>query len=147
MKSTLDEITIEPNDAFEMLKDITRDHINNLPKFIVKKLYKKEFIEGVREDCGKSLDQIANQNDVTIYHLIKKVFPTVKYTDEIPELSKYIFLVWNSANNPCPECGCELDFEFDGGWENTKCSNFDCDFATTTEPDHDNEPGGHSFNQ
>lgn len=62
-------------------------------------------------------------------------------------------LYFKHVNDECPQCGHELEVEYDSGhangksyeWENKTCSNSNCDYGDTGEPDWDCMPGGHDY--
>lgn len=62
-------------------------------------------------------------------------------------------LFFKHINDECPLCGHEINVEHDSGhangksyeWENKDCSNGNCDYGETGEPDWDIMPGGHDY--
>lgn len=136
------EITIKPNDAFQVLQAITRDRITKVDEHIVRHLSNHENIELDSDDYGRSIqDVITERSTKTVNQVLKYMFMSVDNRSEIKELLNHLIFVNAKADHPCPECGCELEFETDGfgnvEWVETACSNSNCEYQDTNEPDWD----------
>jgi hypothetical protein len=135
------DVIIKKNDAFRVLQTITTGVISDLEKYLFFKLKDERMMFADVEDCGKTLDEVRADNGVSMDYFLTEFFGRVSLTDEIPELIKHIEFVASGSDNPCPVCGCELnqetDAEFGVEYMDTDCSNTNCSYSNTTNPDWD----------
>lgn len=143
-------IIIKKNDAFRVLQAITRGFITDVESHIINTLKSERMMSGDPEDCGQTIDDIRQANGTPMDYFLNVFFGRVPMKNEIPELIKHIEFVMDGSDNPCPECGCELnqetDAEFGVEYIDTDCSNPGCDYTNTTAPDWDMMPSGHDSN-
>lgn len=141
------EVIIKNNDAFHVLSVSTSISPKQLQNKIIWGLQNEGIIACDDEDCGKTVQELADLNNYTIHEIIEILFPEQIENQEVPELLKSIY-IWG-IDGGCPDCGCELNVEEDSGdghtWENKECSNNECEYATSGEPDWDVLPGGKDY--
>lgn len=116
-----------------------------LESWIIEQLEKAEIIQE-REDCGKTISELCKQAQTSPLEVAMKTFKSFGAA-EVYTFSN--LTIMSDEENPCPECGCKLEVEHDGAdgyeWEEHACSNSDCDYKNTTEPDWDLMPGGADY--
>ena len=142
------KISILKNDAFVVLSKSTGIGFDNLEKTIIDSLIEEHMMSGDANDCGVSVEQIRVQNNYDISDIIEVIFGENE-NKEIPELLKEIYIWGDGSEHPCPLCGCECEGTEDGAhgsvWMDWECSNGECDFTDSGEPDWDVLPGGYAF--
>jgi hypothetical protein len=140
------ETTIRKNESFSVLATATGKNHQELENAIVETLVENQLILESYEDYGKTIQEIMDENQEEIDDFIKFAFPEKEVNSEIAELLKGIYIWGNGSENPCPECGCEMEVENDGigtvQWVDFKCENPNCNYAESGEPDWDTMPGG-----
>lgn len=148
-KQIIVKITILKNDAFALMTTATGYSENTLEEIIIKRMVDEGLMAGGIEDCGFSVQHIGFENKYDIFDLMNVLFPEGVKNTEIMELLDSIIFWGDGSEHPCPQCGCECDGEEDGAdghvWTDWKCTNGECDFADSGEPDWDVLPGGHAF--
>ena len=144
------EISIQKNDAFRLMSSASGYPENILEEIIIKRLIDEGMMTGDTIDCGLSIQQIAVENKYNALEIVKVLFPEGTKNMEVIELMDSIYIFGTADDNPCPKCGCECEGTEDGAdghvWTEWKCSNSECDFADTNEPDFDVLPGGYAYN-
>lgn len=123
-------VTIIRNDSYIVLAVASGVSENDLEGKIVKKLIEEGIFYGENEDVNKSIEEIGKGEGYSQKELVDLIFPDKVGNTEIGELLKGIVFFGDGFENPCPCCGCELEFEMDeemgAKWEEITCSNSDC---------------------
>lgn len=149
----MDNIVLQENDSLIELSKASGLTTADITERVI---YAMDEVFGLignqKEDCGKSVKQAADYHGVSVRDIAPEVFrrTNVFITDEIISFIEGL-VFWGNAEKPCPECGCELNYEGDSAdgysWVNIDCSNSACDYATSDEPDWDTMPGGHNYSE
>lgn len=143
------EISLKRNEALSVLATSTGIQIDELEEAIILRLRDSFWIIGGYEDCGLSLQEVANNNGQDVSGLIALILPTQRKNTEIPELMHSIFIWGESSENECENCGCEVeeDIQRDGKhtWSAFECSNPNCNNQWSNEPDWDTMKGGKDY--
>jgi len=144
------ELQIKQNDAFLQLAKITGTAPEELSKQILKGLDKLGFFVDWTQEAGKTIGTIHREfNDFHFEEIVDSIWPndpTNKNIEKINFLDGV--LLWGTAmEHGCEKCGCECDVEHDGtdgiSWKNVNCTNPECDWSDSREPDWDGLPGGY----
>lgn len=101
------------------------------------------------EDAGLPMSEVIEKYDYKLPAVALKLFGRSDKTIN----EHFGQIVFKHLNDECPQCGHEIDVKPDSGrangklykWENKKCSNSNCDYAETGEPDWDCMPGGADY--
>lgn len=138
------ETTIAETDSLRELSKLVGLPLDQLSKKIINSLIDERVISGDSEDFGNNINFSATESGYEILPLYKIVFGVEDLvTQEQVEFFGSLILI---GTGDCPECGGDLETEYDGDfngrtWEDKKCTV--CDYAETNCPDFDTEPGGH----
>lgn len=146
----MENLTLQENDALLQLCSLTGLSTIEITERVITSLDAFGFIVKDIEDCGKSIFSISRVQEVGVYYLAVDFFNGIFVSDEITEFTGALVL-WGDGDHPCPECGSEIDFFHDGTdgitWTEQTCSNPNCNYATTDEPDHDTMRGGYDYDK
>lgn len=141
-------IKVNEDDAFREVAKILKKNEEELNTNIISILVKLGILDDDTTDAGQTLNQLreaANYKPVEFYKIIFKQELTEEVLNYLGQLKVMAF----GADDPCPECGCELDREDDFGdgheWQDIKCTNGYCTYEWSTEPDWDSLPGGADY--
>jgi hypothetical protein len=145
------EIQIKHTDAFRELCKITMSNDKFFEQKILNGLDSINFLMDWSQEAGKTIgDLIDEHSDHTIEEVVQAIFPSGMFngSEEVKEFTRSVLLWGNGSQNPCSQCGCEMEGEEDGmgktTWIDWKCSNPNCDNADSGEPDWDGLPGGYN---
>ncbi len=133
--------SFKDNDAFDLFKKLTQR--KDIEQHIMEQLFER--FEIPFDDCfGHSIQTILDDEKIDPLEFVQQAFPTLKDHSELVQILPSV-IFFGTGENPCPECGCELDVEHDGSgshsWTNINCTF--CDYGDTDEPNWDSMPGGH----
>jgi len=133
----MQRITLKDNAALVKLAAFLKLSEQEVTDIVLKEFEDCGYIAGDMDDCGKTFLQICEENKISSLHIAQKLF---KITVNDARIMKFItdLTIWGYAHE-CKLCGCELETETDGfdqhEWVEQKCTNPNCDYSTTTEPD------------
>lgn len=138
-------ITLKRNDAFYVLGTILQMSEGLLERTILNKLIQERVIYGDKMEAGLSVEEILIQARIEPREGVSLLFPNQKEIEELCPLLEKIILWGKGEENPCPDCGCDLEFEYDAEITKYNCSNDDCTYSDHNDPDVDILPGGHDY--
>lgn len=143
------DITIKNNDAYRELCKILSVSQKDLKDQIISKLIKIEFLSEHEQEVGKTIQEIIDEyGEFYLIKIVTELFPLPSDYGNI-EVQQFTssLVIWGCAyDNPCSECGCEMEVEseslFGKTWKNYSCTNSECDGGHSNEPDWETIPGG-----
>jgi hypothetical protein len=139
------DVQILKNQSFQMMSIASGLSESTMEELFIKRMINEGLMSGDKNDCGWSLQQIAFQNKYDIFDLINVLFPEGIKNTEVMELMDSIMIWGLASEHPCPLCGCECDHEDDAGNDLWTCSNGECHFKDSNEPDFDVLQGGYDY--
>lgn len=111
---------------------------------IIETFIKYEAIGGDQGDCGQKLTDVADYDSSR--SAIREIFGGMSYILFL-NLSQQIII---STLGDCPMCGCETEEEeqvYDKhSWVDIACTNHNCEYKDSNEPDYDILPSGYHYN-
>jgi hypothetical protein len=145
------KVQILKNEPFALLLVATGYSEKTLEELLLKRMIDENIMCGDTNECGYSLQSIAFESGYDVLMLMDVLFPEGMDNPEVFQMMDSI-MVWGLADeHMCPLCGNKCDVEHDSTdgtpssikWKNWTCSNHECDFEDTTEPDVDVLPCGY----
>jgi hypothetical protein len=144
------EIQIKQTDAFRELCKITLSNEKHFEEKILKGLDSIDFLMDWTQEAGRTIGEIIDEHgEHTIEEVVNAVFPSGMFgsNEEVKQFMSGILLWGTAIQHACEQCGCECDVEHDGtdgiSWKNVDCTNPECDWSDSREPDWDGLPGGY----
>lgn len=126
---------LEENESFNKIVELLKADKIKLNNLIIERLCRAGVLQGL-EDCGKMIEEII---DGTWGAFEVTAFALRVCRNDLKELFKSLVVM--STEGDCPMCGCDVEVEEEGAWnqvwEIKSCTN--CDYSETDEPDWDRD--------
>lgn len=136
------EITIKYNDSYRELCKIVSINEKRLHLQIIENLQEIGFLSEPELEAGKTIENIINEyQEYTLDQVVVAIFKSKKqlFNPEVKEFVSSLTVWGDSYDNPCVECGFEMESEEEGigkkTWINYSCTNSQCENTNSNEPD------------
>ena len=133
----METITLRPEKELDGLSKLLGFTTQGLSQRILEFMVDNELAEDSEMDCGRTVRELLDFSLVNV--LFCDYLDYTGYNAEI--LEKVVSLVIYNKLGDCPNCGNELEIDYDGcygeTWTETKCHAEFCGYSHSTEPDFD----------
>ena len=123
------EISIKQNDSYRELSKIVSISENKLSEYIINKLEKEEIIGDYQYELSFTIKEVMeNYGDYNTSELAYLLFPDFAKNNEVVHFLENLVFWGVALDNPCQQCGCQMEKADIDQWHELECSNSECSY-------------------